>query len=204
MRKHSLSAGLVAAIAVLGLSTWTPARAAEEEAPADPTRGQWDAFLDPLRDAEDQLVGVQKSIEDSTKIHVGAGFTWPTYFFDFNEPDSDLITLHPLDNDHASPEFNFGQLSLARPSEGWFVPGFGLKLDIGRTAKHIKADWNGNGAVARGDTFEKNHFEVQDAYVNWTVPDDSPALKGLTLKGGKFATLLGAEVIEPWANYNLS
>src|SRR4029077_18726216 len=36
--------------------------------PPDPTRGQWDAFLDPLRDFEDNVVtGTQKNIEDATK-----------------------------------------------------------------------------------------------------------------------------------------
>jgi hypothetical protein len=197
---------LAATLAFTTVAAERPASAEEaaEEAPVDPTRGKWDAFLDPLRDTEDQVVGVQKSIEDRTKIHVGAGFTWPTWFFDFNKPDSGLITLHPRDSDDASAEFEFGQLSLIRPSEGWFVPGFGLKLDVGRVAKHIKADWNGNGGTFRGDKFEKNSFEVQDAYVTWTVPEDAAALKGLTLKGGKWATLLGAEVIEPWANFNYS
>jgi len=38
--------------------------------------------------------------------------------------------------------------------------------------------------------------DVQDLYLTWTVPEDSPALKGLTFKGGKFVTLLGAEVID--------
>jgi hypothetical protein len=208
MRIGMLTACLAATIAFTGLAAPASAEEAAAEAekapPPDPTRGQWDAFLDPVRDAEDQLAGVQKSVEDATKIHVAAGFTWPTWFHDFNEPDSDLITLHSLDNDHASPEFNFGQLSLLRPSEGWFIPGFGIKLDAGRTAKHIKSDWDGDGAVDRGDTFEKNSFDVQEAYLTWTVPDDSPALKGLTIKGGKFVTLLGAEVIEPWANYNFS
>ena len=34
---------------------------------------------------------------------------------------------------------------------------------------------------------------------------DGPSyLKGLTVKGGKFVTLLGAEVVEPWLNFNNS
>src|SRR5262245_10124744 len=42
--------------------------------PPDPTRGKWDSFLDPLRDFEDDyVVGTQKSIEDATGIHIGAG-----------------------------------------------------------------------------------------------------------------------------------
>lgn len=182
-----------------------PVRAEEEEAPADPTRGQWDAFLDPIRDAEETYgVALQKGIEDRTKIHVGAGITYPLWLYNFNEPDSGLNTLHSLDPDAESAEFNFGQLSAARPSEGWFVPGFGTKLAFGRAAKRFKADWDGDGALNVGDTFEKNSFEVQEAYLTWAVPEDSPVLKGLTLKGGKFVTLLGAEVIEPWLNYNIS
>ncbi|HJQ82478.1 MAG TPA: outer membrane beta-barrel protein [Candidatus Binatia bacterium] len=196
---------IVMAVLAAALACGTSARAedAAEEAPPDPTRGQWDAFLDPVRDAEDEyVVGTQKWIEDQTKIHVGAGITWPTWFHNFNEPDSDLNTLHSLDPDHASPEFNFGQLFATRANEGW-IPGFGLKLDVGRAAKRIKADWDGDGGLNVGDTFEKNSFEVQDAYLTWTVPEDMPA-KGLTVKAGKFVTLLGAEVIEPWANYNFS
>src|SRR5262245_21125254 len=66
-------AGIAALCSVLGTR---PARA-EEEAPADPTRGQWDSFLDPLRDFEDEhVVGTQKTIEDKTKIHVGAGIQY--------------------------------------------------------------------------------------------------------------------------------
>jgi len=196
----------LALTSVVGVPSARAEEAATEaaEAPKDPTRGQWDAFLDPLRDTEDQVSGVQKTIEDKTKIHVSAGFSWPTWFHDFNNPDSGIISLHSLDPDDSSAEFNFGQLGMTRPSEGWYVPGFGLKLDVGRAAKRIKSDWNGDGTIDRGDTFEKNSFDVEEAYLTWTVPDDSPALKGLTLKGGKFVTLLGAEVIEPWANPNFS
>jgi hypothetical protein len=178
---------------------------ATEAAPADPTRGQWDSFLDPLRDFEDNVItGTQKQIEDATKIHVSAGLT-EAYTWDFNEPRSgSLIAGHSLEH-HNDGVPSLGQLGFARPSEGWFIPGFGLKLDAGKGARDIKADWNGDGAVDHGDRFETNDFDVEEAYLTWTMPDDGPsALKGLTLKGGKFVTLLGAEVIEPWANYNYS
>ncbi len=174
-----------------------------DEPPADPTRGQWDGFLDPLRDLEDNVTEGQKWLEDETKIHVGAGIV-KNFLYSFNDPNSDLLTLHSLDPDHEGGEFDFAQLSASRPSEGWFIPGFGLKLGAGRAAKRYKADWNGNGSLAVGDTFEKNSFEVQEAYLTLTVPEGTPLLEGATLKGGKFVTLLGAEVIEPWANYNYS
>src|SRR2546422_9712124 len=78
MRTRMLVLGCLAAtLAATGLVGGTAARAEEEaKAPPDPTRGQWDSFLDPLRDFEDNyLTGTQKKIEDATKIHVAAGFT---------------------------------------------------------------------------------------------------------------------------------
>src|SRR5262245_24561809 len=184
---------------------------AEKAPPPDPTRGQWDSFLDPLRDFEDNVVtGTQKKIEDATKIHFGLGFT-EAYLWDFNNPRSgSLITYHSEEH-HNDGVPALAQLSAARPSDGWFIPGFGLKLDAGKVARDIKSDWNGNGTTSgftgprHGDTFENNDFDVEEAYLTWTLPDDGPpALKGLALKGGKFVTLLGAEVIEPWLNFNYS
>ena len=78
MRTRMLVLGcLVAAMAATGVVGGTAARAEEEaKAPPDPTRGQWDSFLDPLRDFEDNsITGAQKKIEDATKIHLGLGFT---------------------------------------------------------------------------------------------------------------------------------
>jgi hypothetical protein len=177
-----------------------PARA-EDEAPADPTRGQWDSGLDPLREAEDHVVDAQKWIEDRSKVHLAFGVV-KSIQFDFNDPASNIITLHSLDPDHLSDNLDLAQLAASRPSDGW-IPGFGLKLDVGRIAHRIKSDWNDNGVLARGDTFEHSDFDVQDAYLTWAIPEGEPAA-GLSLKAGKFATLLGAEVIEPWGNYNFS
>ncbi len=215
MRTLIMSGCLAAAMAGMGPVGGTAradeAAAPEGAAPAasqpppDPTRGQWDSFLDPLRDFEDNYVtAAQKSIEDATKIHFGLGVT-EAYTWDFNRPRSgSLIALHSLEH-HNDGVPVLGQLAAARPSDGWFIPGFGLKLDAGKVARDVKSDWNGNGAVKHGDTFETNDFDVQEAYLTWAMPDDGPSfLKGLTLKGGKFVTLLGAEVIEPWSNYNYS
>src|SRR5207245_5752781 len=195
-------AGLATALAGIGPLGGT---ASADEAPSDPTRGQWDSFLDPLRDFEDNAItGTQKKIEDATKIHVAAGFT-EAYTWDFNKPRSgSLIALHSLEH-HNDGVPAIGQLGASRPSEGWFIPGFGLKLDAGKVARDVKADWNGNGGVKHGDTCQTNDFDVQEAYLTWAMPDDGPSfLKGLSLKGGKFVTLLGAEVIEQWSTYNYS
>ena len=193
--------GIVALVAVVGAQ---PVRA-EDEAPKDPTRGQWDSFLDPLRDFEDEYVtGSQKKIEDATGIHVNAAIQ-KGWTYDFNHPPSGTALPYDSFLYHSSPSLDAAQLGFTRPSEGWFVPGFGVKLDFGKIARRIKSDWGGTPGVVRGDTFETNDFDAQEAYLTWAVPDDGPQmLKGLTVKGGKFVTLLGAEVIEPWLNFNNS
>ncbi|TMA70023.1 MAG: hypothetical protein E6J69_03920 [Deltaproteobacteria bacterium] len=206
MRPRTTTVWLLAAAVAAWLASPGQTRAADEAAaPPDPTRGQWDSFLDPLRDFEDNAItGTQKRVEDATKIHLTAGLT-EAYTWDFNKPRSgSLIALHSLEH-HNDGVPVIGQLGAFRPSEGWFIPGLGLKLDAGKVARDVKADWNGNGGVKHGDTFETTDFDVQEAYLTWTMPDDGPSfLKGLSVKGGKFVTLLGAEVIEPWSNYNYS
>jgi len=190
--------GLVALVLALGV---TPARA-EDEAPTDPTRGQWDSFLDGFRDFEDSISGVQKNVEEASKIHIGAAYV-QGYHWNFNEPSNGINSLRSLDPDHNSGDPAAGQFSLLRPSEG-FIPGFGVKFLAGRVAKRSKADWNGSGAVAVGDNFEKNSFEVEEAYLQYNLADTGTPLDGLTIKGGKWVTTAGAEVIEPWLNYNYS
>jgi len=44
--------------------------------------------------------------------------------------------------------------------------------------------------------WEDHEVELEEAYLVYNVPIGN----GLTLKGGKFVTLLGSEVIEPWLN----
>ena len=192
--------GIAALVLTLGI---IPARADDQPAqpPPDPTRGQWDSFLDPLRDFEDDYVtGTQKKIEDATGIHIGAGIQYG-WTYAFNHPPSGSNLPYDLFFTQSSPSVEIGQVRATRPSQGWFIPGFGTTLTFGQAARSIKSDWDGDGMVEQGDIFETNNFEAEEAYLTWAVPDDGPSfLKGLSVKGGKFVTLLGAEVIEPWSN----
>src|SRR5215470_17065669 len=94
--------------------------------PPDPTRGQWDSFLDPLRDFEDDYItGTQKSIEDATGIHVGAGIQ-QSYAWSFNNPPSGSALPYDSFLTQNTGDLEIGQLRATRPSDGWFIPGFGL------------------------------------------------------------------------------
>src|SRR5438034_6574896 len=142
MRTRMLVIGcLAAALAATGLGGGTAARADEEaKAPPDPTRGQWDSFLDPLRDFEDNYVAAgQKAVEDATKIHLFAGFT-EAYTWDFNKPRSgSLIALHSMEH-HNDGVPVLGQLGASRPSEGWSLPGSRLTPHAGTVAPARQAD----------------------------------------------------------------
>ena len=99
--------------------------------------------------------------------------------------DHDAPALHVFDTEADS--FNLHVVDVAigyQPADG--VGGF-VQLDFG-------PDANVFGAVGTGRTDE---FDVQEAYVQY-------AGGGLTVIGGKFATLAGAEVIESPANLNFS
>src|SRR2546421_7706500 len=120
MRTRMLVIGCLAAtLAATGLGGGTAARADEEaKAPPDPTRGQWDSFLDPLRDFEDNYVsGGQKAVPGPTKIHLFGGLT-EAYTRDFHMPrPGSLIALHSLQphNDRVPP---IAPLGASRPSAG--------------------------------------------------------------------------------------
>jgi hypothetical protein len=64
----------------------------------------------------------------------------------------------------------------------------------------MAADYDGDGFVGFTDGEETNSYELEEGYLTYQLPVG----KGLTLKAGKFVTLLGAEVIEAKSNYNFS
>ncbi len=138
-----------------------------------------------------------KKLEDGLGLLKGikvGGMVYGSYNYNFNNPDSKDNTLRVFDNRANNFTLDLAQISLSKEEEGGV--GFKLLLDYGRTAKGIASDWNGDGSFSNGT----NNFEVQEAFVTYTAGIG----KGLGIKAGKFATLLGAEVIEAPNNYNIS
>ncbi len=130
-------------------------------------------------------------------IKLGGGIA-TSYTYDLNDPASDNISLRSLDRDHNSFVLDLFQLQVSR-APGEDGVGFMTKVDFGKTAERIAADWDGDGTVGNVAE-EQNSVEVQDAYITY----NPPGLPDLQIKAGKFVTPIGAEVIEPWANPNIS
>ncbi len=63
----------------------------------------------------------------------------------------------------------------------------------------MAADWDGDGTIGNVAE-EQNSIELEEAYITY----NPPGLPDLQIKGGKFVTLLGAEVIESPLNPNIS
>jgi hypothetical protein len=163
-----------------------PAAAAPPAAPpAAPAVPSVEARLQALEEGVSLLKGLEWS-----------GMLYSSYTYNFNTPDSRENSRRVFDTRHNNFTFDLLQLSIAKTTPGGL--GFKTVLDVGKTARGIAADWDGDGALS--DAEESNDFEVQEAYLTYTLPLG----RGVGLKAGKFVTLLGAEVIEAPANYNIS
>ena len=164
------------------------AAAAAKEPKIDP--------LPPLGYFDETVDGV-KGWFNRHDVYISSGLS-TAYQWSFNEPDDNRIPFRNFDNWHNRYFVGLWQLALGyNPTPDLNEFGGLIRFDAGRIARPgaVKADWNGSGIV--GDTeFEADEIDFQEAYLLYNVPIGN----GLTLKGGKFVTLLGAEVVEPWLN----
>jgi hypothetical protein len=100
----------------------------------------------------------------------------------------------------AGYSFNMAEFSLKKDPSDRYPFGYGLVVTGGQDAQK-------NHAIGifrdKNDTFpfrNTSKFDLQEAYASYKLPVGS----GLTLKAGKFVTLLGYEVIESPSNLNFS
>ncbi len=152
----------------------------------------------PLQYVDQTFDGI-KHWFDKRGLTIGSGLS-SAFQWDFNEPANHKVSLRSLDNYWSQYLVDLFQVSFGynpTPKPGEF--GFMVKGDAGHASRRMKADWNGSGFIP--DTqWEHHEVELQDAYVVYNIPVGN----GITLKGGKFVTLMGAEVIEPWLNPTFS
>ena len=123
-----------------------------------------------------------------------SGFLDTSYTWSSNHPaaafDRDISGRY-FDQDHNDIVFNHFNLTLEKPEKDW---GVGLKLvaDFGRTAELLREAtfWGVNKAKGAGNGGEPS-AELREAFLTFTIPIGA----GLQVKGGKFVTLMGTEVI---------
>jgi len=124
-----------------------------------------------------------------------------SYQYDLNDPQeghNNVVGLRAWDRDHNTFSLDLFQLQVSR-APGDNGVGFVTKLNFGKVAERMASDWDGSGII--GDTAEEqNSVELEEAYITYNFP----GLPDLQLKGGKFVTLLGAEVVESPLNPNIS
>ncbi len=127
------------------------------------------------------------------------GYVENSYVFNLRGSTQDTNNLRLYDFD-AGYTFNMAELSVKKDPSDRYPFGFGLVLTGGEDAQknHVIGIFRDDD-----DVFpfrDTPRFDLQEAYLSYKVAVGS----GLTLKGGKFVTLLGYEVIESPNNLNFS
>ncbi|HEU4427801.1 MAG TPA: outer membrane beta-barrel protein, partial [Myxococcota bacterium] len=126
-----------------------------------------------------------------------SGFVAASYFYNFNDPDGGSLggSNAPVDLLHPdSNSFSLDQLwlTLSRDVSEEQRAGFRADFAYGKTASILSGD-NNDGAAG-------NDFDLYQGYVTYLAPIG----EGVTIQAGKFATLIGAEVAQANANWNIT
>jgi len=118
--------------------------------------------------------------QDLGGFNVGGGPTFPT-------------TVYPFRPDHNSFSVDQVWLGMERPVSADQRAGFRLDFVFGKTADIL------NGG-SDGFSGSQNDFHMYQAYIQYLAPIG----EGVEFKFGKFATLIGAEVVQSPSNYNIT
>ena len=195
-----------AAAAVAGLASLTFAATAgaeggltlEERVQRLERKGEMPAGCCDTSELQKRLDQIEAHIKNLPfGIKLGGGIA-TSYQYNLNDPDSDITSLRSFDKDHNSFSLDLFQLQISR-APGEDGVGFMTKVNFGKIAERMASDWDGDGTIGNVAE-EQNSVELQDAFITYNFP----GLPDLQIKAGKFVTPIGAEVIEPWANPNVS
>ena len=176
------------------VTTEEPHEPPAEAAAAPPALGPVFPYLDIL----DQQANTLKDFGARYGLTLGMGFS-ASYQYGFTRPASSKLSLRLLDKDHDKFSVDLYQLTVAKQTPNPGDWGFMFQGITGRFSRRYKSDWNGSG-VFNDTQWERKELELQQGYLAYNVPVGN----GVQLKLGKFNTLVGSEVNEPWLNPNFS
>jgi hypothetical protein len=183
------------------------ARMTELEDKLESANDQLESAADRLQNQQVVIDRVQTDVEASSglasfldTLEIG-GWVSASYTYNFADVDgsslagsnSGAVGANPFKAD--SNSFSFDQLwfELERPISEENRAGFRADIVFGKTAGLL----SGSHAF---DFASGNDLEVYQAYVQYLAPIG----EGVTLKAGKFGTLLGAEVVQAPYNFNIT
>lgn len=121
-----------------------------------------------------------------------------SYNYNVRDPKSKNNVIRLFDDRADQFDINQAEFYIEKPTSEASPIGFGVDVVLGRDAKKIHS--TGLGIDPGDDPKKTEPFDLTQAYVTYKVPIG----RGLDLKGGKFVTLHGAEVIRRTGNFNIS
>lgn len=161
-------------------------------------------------EAQQGLIETQGASLESTSglgsfletLEIG-GWVSASYFYNFNDPDGRALggtntgsgLLLPFRPDANSFSLDQAWIEVERPVSEENRAGFRLDFVYGKDAGLLSGDF---GA---GDGFSGNDFELYQGYVQYLAPLGE---EGVNFQFGKFATLIGAEVVQSPYNFNIT
>jgi len=143
------------------------------------------------------------SFLDSLEVE---GWVAGSYWWNFNDPGSAGIiggntgfngAIYPFHPDHNTFQVDQVWFGLEKPVSEESRAGFRFDLVYGKTACFLGAS-TGLNCGAAGD--ETSELYVNQAYVQYLAPIGN----GVTVKAGRFGTLIGAEVAQTTYNWNIT
>jgi hypothetical protein len=191
MKQILLAAGM--ALSLLGVTL--AVAGAQEEKPLAPG---W-LSLDGSVGIIDKNVAAGKSaLQDPLGINI-SGFFDTSYTWSSNHPKSPAnISGRYFDKDHNKIVFNNFNLTLEKPEKDW---GVGLKVvgDFGRTGELLReATYWGGANRFPAALRDESSAELREAFLTFTIPIG----EGIAVKGGKFVSPLGTEILPAPGAYN--
>jgi hypothetical protein len=181
----------VALALALFLLAFKPAGAAEEPKGLAPGWLSLDSSVGLLDKKIEEGKG---SIEKALGISI-SGFLDTSYTWSSNRPGrafANDISGRYFDQDHNDVVFNFFNLTIEKPEKDWGV-GFKLVGDLGRSAELLR-----EATLWSSKLHRESSAELREAFLTFTIPIG----EGLQVKGGKFVTLQGTEIIPAPGAYN--
>jgi hypothetical protein len=143
------------------------------------------------------------------------GWVAGSYFWNFNDPGSSEIVggnsgisgnVYPFHGNYNSFQVDQVWFGLEHPVDEENRAGFRFDLVYGTTACTLGASPGERCKLSGDDFFEvvgdnTSQYYVNQAYVQYLAPITS---NGIHIKAGKFGTLIGAEVAQTTANFNIT